>query len=133
MSAQLPNGDTTMTSVFRADDLNSSDYTESLLAPPMATPLSGDIVVRDRSYLADEKSGVYSGSWESEPGTSRWEFTTTGEVITVVSGSMTVEEDGGEACQINRWRHCLLPNRLEGRVDCPREAPQDLRRLFGIG
>ena len=109
MSAQLPNGDTNMTSVFRADDLNSSDYTESLLAPPMATPLSGDIVVRDRSYLADEKSGVYSGSWESEPGTSRWEFTTTGEVITVVSGSMTVEEDGGEAVKLTAGDTAYFP------------------------
>ena len=70
-----------MTTVFRADDLNSDDYTESLLAPPMATPISGDIVVRDKSYLADGDHGVWSGSWESEQGTSRWEFTDTGEVI----------------------------------------------------
>ena len=75
----------------------------------MATPLSGDIVVRDRSYLADEKSGVYSGSWESEPGTSRWEFTTTGEVITVVSGSMTVEEDGGEAVKLTTGDTAYFP------------------------
>jgi len=59
-----------MTTVFRADDLDSSDFDETLLAPPMATPLSGDIVVRDKSYLADKEHGVYSGSWESEPGTS---------------------------------------------------------------
>lgn len=84
-----------MTDVFRAAELGSSDYTEKLLAPPMASPLSGDIVVRDRSYLADGDRGVYSGSWESEPGTSRWEFTDRGEVITVVEGRMTVEEDGG--------------------------------------
>ena len=83
-----------MTEVFRATELGSSEFTESLLAPPMATPLSGDIVVRDRSFLADGERGVYSGSWESEPGRSRWEFLDRGEVITVVEGSMTVEEDG---------------------------------------
>jgi uncharacterized cupin superfamily protein len=98
-----------MTTVFRADDLNSSDFTESLLAPPMATPMSGDIVVRDRSYLADEKNGIYSGSWESEPGTSRWEFTTTGEVITVVSGSMTVEEDGGSPVKLTAGDTAYFP------------------------
>ena len=98
-----------MTSVFRADDLNSADYTESLLAPPMATPLSGDSVVRDKSYLADAEHGVWSGSWESEPGTSRWEFTDTGEVITVVSGSMTVEEDGGEPVKLTAGDTAYFP------------------------
>lgn len=98
-----------MTTVFRADDLNSDDYTESLLAPPMATPLSGDIVVRDRSYLADSDHGVWSGSWESEPGTSRWEFTDTGEVITVVSGRMTVEEDGGEPVTLTAGDTAYFP------------------------
>lgn len=72
-----------MTEVFRAEDLSSADYSEELLAPPTATPLSGDIVVRDKSYLADGARGIYSGSWESEPSTSRWEFTDRGEVITV--------------------------------------------------
>ncbi len=98
-----------MTIVFRADELNSGDFTESLLAPPMATPLSGDIVVRDRSYLADSEHGVYSGSWESEPGTSRWEFTTTGEVITVVSGLMTVTEDGGEPVTVSAGDTAYFP------------------------
>lgn len=98
-----------MTTVFRADDLNSDDYTETLLAPPMATPLSGDIVVRDKSYLADKEHGVWSGTWESEPGTSRWEFTDTGEVITVVSGSMTVEADGGEPVTLTAGDTAYFP------------------------
>lgn len=85
-----------MTDVFRATELDSREFSEELLAPPMATPLSGDITVRNRGFLADGARGIYSGSWESEPGTSRWEFLDRGEVITVVEGSMTVEEDGGE-------------------------------------
>jgi uncharacterized cupin superfamily protein len=98
-----------MTDVFRADELDSADFTEELLAPPTATPMSGDIVVRDRSYLADSDRGIYSGSWESEPGTSRWEFTDRGEVITVVEGSMTVEEDGKPAVTLTPGDTAYFP------------------------
>ena len=51
-----------MTDVFKATELQSSQFSEELLAPPTATPLAGDIVVRDCSYLADDARGIYSGS-----------------------------------------------------------------------
>ena len=89
-----------MTDVFKATELQSSQFSEELLAPPTATPLAGDIVVRDCSYLADDARGIYSGSWESEPGEARWEFLDRGEVITVVEGSMTVAQDGAEPVKL---------------------------------
>jgi len=49
-----------MTDVFRAAELDSSDYTEKLLAPPMATPTSGDIVVL-LAVLAALGSGAVVG------------------------------------------------------------------------
>lgn len=98
-----------MTDVFRAEELTSDLYSEELLAPPTATPISGDIVVRDKSYLADGERGIYSGSWESEPGTSRWEFTDRGEVITVVEGRMTVEEDGKPAVTLTPGDTAYFP------------------------
>lgn len=98
-----------MTDVFRATELESSEFTEEILAPPMATPLSGDIVVRDRSYLADGERGIYSGSWESEPGTSRWEFLDRGEVITVVEGRMTVDEDGSDSVTLTPGDTAYFP------------------------
>lgn len=99
----------TMTDVFRATDLDSADFAESLLTPPTATSLGGDIVVRDKSYLADGERGIYSGSWESEPGESRWEFTDRGEVITVVEGRMTVVEDGKPAVTLTPGDTAYFP------------------------
>ena len=98
-----------MTVVFRATDLKTADFDESLLAPPMATPLSGDIVVRGHSFLDDDERGIYSGSWESEPGTSRWEFTERGEIIVVISGRMTVEEDGKPAVTLEPGDTAYFP------------------------
>ena len=74
----------------------ASDLKESLLGPPSAEPLSGEITVRSRVDFASEDRRVISGIWESEPGTSRWEFTTRGEIIHVLAGRMVVTEDGGE-------------------------------------
>lgn len=98
-----------MTIAFRATNLTTSDFEESLLAPPMATPVTGDIVVRGRSFLDDDERGVYSGSWESEPGTARWEFTERAEIIVVISGRMTVEEDGQPAITLEPGDTAYFP------------------------
>jgi uncharacterized cupin superfamily protein len=85
-----------MTTAYRAADIVASDLEETLLAPPSATPLSGDITVRSRREFESEDGLIASGTWETETGQSRWEFLNKGEIIHVVSGQMTVQRDGGE-------------------------------------
>lgn len=80
--------------------LDAGDLAEKPLGPPSAEPLSGEILVRSRVDFATEDRKVISGVWESDPGESRWEFLTRGEIIHVIAGRMTVTEDGGEPTEI---------------------------------
>jgi uncharacterized cupin superfamily protein len=89
-----------LTTTFRAADLSSDELEESLLTPPSATPLTGDITVRSRVVYTSAGNEIVSGTWESEPGEARWDFTTRGEIIHVLSGRMTVTEDDGEPVEI---------------------------------
>ncbi|WP_306215512.1 cupin domain-containing protein [Actinoplanes sp. RD1] len=82
---------------------------ESLLGPPSAEPLSGEITVRSRVDFATEDRRVVSGIWESEPGTSRWEFVTRGEIIHVLAGRMVVTEDGGEPVEVTAGTTAYFP------------------------
>ncbi|MDJ0114025.1 cupin domain-containing protein, partial [Rhodococcus erythropolis] len=52
---------------------------------------------------------IQSGVWESEPGKSRWEFLTRGEIITIVSGAMTVEEDDGDPVHLVAGTSAIFP------------------------
>lgn len=83
-----------MTIHKNANSIPSAELAESLLGQPTAQPLDGDITVRKEVFFVDEPHGITSGTWESEPGRSRWEFTDRGEIIQVLSGTMTVQRDG---------------------------------------
>jgi uncharacterized protein len=85
-----------MTITFRAAETPAADLTEKLLGQPSAEPLSGDIMTRSHVFFTSADERILSGTWECEPGASRWEFTARGEVIYVLSGAMTVEQDGGQ-------------------------------------
>jgi len=58
----------------------------SLLGPPYAEVLSGEIPVRMSVSFTSDDSRIVSGVWEAEPGLSRWEFLERGEVIHVLEG-----------------------------------------------
>lgn len=98
-----------MTLINRPTSVPSSELEEKLLAPPAAEPLDGPVTVRSRVDFATEDRRIISGIWESELGHSRWEFLTRGEIIHVIEGSMTVEEDGGEALEINAGDTAYFP------------------------
>lgn len=98
-----------MTSTNRPLDLASSDLTEKPLALPSAEPLSGEILVRSRVDFVTDDRKVVSGVWESDPGTSRWEFLERGELIHVVAGRMTVVEDGAEPAEITAGTTAYFP------------------------
>jgi uncharacterized protein len=82
---------------------------EKPLGPPSAEPLSGEILVRSRVEFTNEDRTVISGIWESDPGTSRWEFLTRGEIIHVLSGRMTVTRDGEEPVEVSAGTSAYFP------------------------
>lgn len=85
-----------VTHTLNPSELDSSSLDEKPLAPPSAEPLSGEILVRGRVEFATDDKSIISGVWESDPGTSRWEFLTRGEIVHILSGRMRVTRDGGE-------------------------------------
>jgi uncharacterized cupin superfamily protein len=80
-----------------------------LLSPPDATPISGDIVVRGFAPFIQPEQKIVAGSWESEPGISRWEFLSRGEFIHVIAGRMTVQEDGQEPLELTTGMSAVFP------------------------
>jgi uncharacterized cupin superfamily protein len=96
-----------MTISFRALEIPAYELTEKPLGQPSAEPLTGEILTRAQVFLDNET--VTSGTWECEPGASRWEFTTRGEVIYVIKGSMTVHEDGDEPVLLTVGSSCIFP------------------------
>lgn len=98
-----------MTIKFTPASFGPTDLEELLLAPPSATPLSGDITVRRTLTYANDSKSIMAGVWESEPGVSRWEFADRGEFIVVLSGRMTVQEDGKEEIEVKAGDAVVFP------------------------
>jgi uncharacterized protein len=83
-----------MTPTFRAAEIPATDLADKPLGQPSAEPLSGDIMTRSQLLFTSPDEKMISGTWECEPGSSRWEFLQRGEFIHVLKGRMTVERDG---------------------------------------
>ncbi|MFJ6538396.1 cupin domain-containing protein [Paenarthrobacter sp. NPDC091711] len=80
-----------------------------MIAPPSATPLSGDITVRSRRAFESKDGRIASGTLETEIGQSRWEFFNNGEIIHVLSGAMTVQCDRGEEVLLSPGHTAYFP------------------------
>lgn len=98
-----------MTIHYRAGEMTQAELTEKPLEQPTAQALTGDITTRSHAFYVNEDESIKSGTWECEEGESRWEFTTRGEVIYVLSGSMTVVEDGGEPVTLTAGSSAVFP------------------------
>ncbi|ERB55184.1 hypothetical protein N806_29090 [Rhodococcus sp. P27] len=111
-----------MTITFRAAELNSASgiFQQALLGQPSAEPLAGDIITRADVEFTSDDGRIQSGVWESEPGKSRWEFLTRGEIITIVSGAMTVEEDDGDPVHLIAGTSAIFPIGWKVRGRSPR-------------
>ncbi|MEX0848540.1 MAG: cupin domain-containing protein [Ilumatobacteraceae bacterium] len=97
-----------MTIAFRAADLPASELAEKPLGQPSAEPI-GDAAILTRAKVYLDIPAITAGTWECEPGASRWEFLTRGEVIYVLGGRMTVHEDGGEPVELTAGSSCIFP------------------------
>ncbi len=115
-----------MTISFRAGEIAAADLATKPLGQPSAEPLTGEIMTRARVFL--DNPTVTAGTWECEPGASRWEFTTRGEVIYVLSGRMTVHEDGGNAVELTAGSSCIFPIGWKGKWT----VHETLRKVFVV-
>lgn len=98
-----------MTHVIRPADMDAADLEAKPLAPPSAEPLSGEIIVRGKVEFATDDRTIVSGVWESDPGVSRWEFLTRGEIVHIVEGRMSVRRDGEEAVELTAGSAAFFP------------------------
>lgn len=98
-----------MTHTYRPADVAVADLEVKPLAPPSAEPLTGEILTRSRVEFANEDRTVISGTWESDPGTSRWEFVTRGEIVHILAGAMTVQRDGAEPVELTAGSVAYFP------------------------
>ena len=97
-----------MTVTFRPADLTDTDLTAKPLAPPTAVA-EGEVTTRSLVAFTSEDEKVLAGTWECEPGTSRWEFLERGEAIHVLSGRMTVQRDGEPAEEVGAGTSAVFP------------------------
>lgn len=116
-----------MTIHFRAAELAASEYpVQGTLAQPSAEVLGDPQAIR--ALIAFEDKQVTMGSWECEPGLSRWEFTERGEFIHVLAGAMTVTEDGGEPVALTAGSTAIFPLGWKGTW----EITETLRKVFTV-
>ncbi|MBM7517094.1 cupin domain-containing protein [Nocardioides nitrophenolicus] len=117
-----------MTLTFPPADLFQGALDESLLGPPSAVVLEGEIAVRSAVPFTSDDARVLSGVWEAEPGCSRWEFLDRGEVILVLSGRMVVTQDGGEPVVLTAGTAAVFPIGWVGTW----EITERIRKFFVV-
>ncbi|MFM7650255.1 MAG: cupin domain-containing protein [Acidimicrobiaceae bacterium] len=111
---------------FRAAEIAAADLAAKPLGQPSAEPLTGEIMTRAKVFL--DNPTVTAGTWECEPGASRWEFTTRGEVIYVLSGRMTVHQDGDDPVELTAGSSCIFPIGWKGTWT----VHETLRKVFVV-
>jgi uncharacterized cupin superfamily protein len=117
-----------MTIAFTAASLSSGELEEKPLGQPSAQPLTGDITTRSKVYFTSDDARIVSGTWECEPGASRWEFLTRGEIIHVLSGRMTVQRDGEDPVELAAGSSAVFPLGWVGTWT----VHQTLRKVFVV-
>lgn len=115
---------TTLT--FRAAERD--DLAPSPLAPPSAVPLDGEIMTRALVPFTSDDGKILCGTWECEPGASRWEFLDRGEFIHVLSGRMTVHLDGAEPVELTAGSSAVFPLGWTGTWT----VHETLRKVFTV-
>ena len=97
-----------VTTTFRAAELSPSELQDKPLAPPTAVA-QGEVMTRSRVSFTSDDERILVGTWECEPGVSRWEFVERGEAIHVLSGRMTVQRDGQEPVDVEAGTSAVFP------------------------
>ncbi|WP_423183366.1 cupin domain-containing protein [Arthrobacter sp. NyZ413] len=117
-----------MTITLHAHALEPTDFEESLLSPPAAEPLSGEIAVRSKVIYTSNNQQIAAGTWESEPGLSRWEFLSRGEVIHIIHGRMIATRDGEDPVELREGTTAVFPQGWTGTW----RVLEKLRKVFVV-
>ena len=115
-----------MTIAFRAAE--RTDLEDKPLGQPSAEPLTGDIMTRSWVPFTSDDGKILCGIWECEPGASRWEFLDRGEFIHVLSGRMTVQQDGDEPVELTAGSSAVFPLGWTGTWT----VDETLRKVFTV-
>ena len=78
--------------------------------------------------FVSEDGKTLCGTWECEPGASRWEFLERGEFIHVLSGRMTVLQDDGEPVELTAGSSAVFPLGWTGTWT----VHETLRKVFTV-
>jgi len=101
---------------------------ERLLEPPSAVALDQPMRTRATIRFTSADERVVQGSWECEPGSSYWDFTDRGEIIHVLSGRMTVTEEGQDPQELVPGTTAIFPRGWKGNWT----IHETLRKVFVI-
>jgi uncharacterized cupin superfamily protein len=115
-----------MTVSFRAAEL--TDLEPKPLGLPSAEPLTGDIMTASFVPFTSEDGKILCGTWECEQGASRWEFLDRGEFIHVLSGRMTVQQDGEDGVTLTAGSSAVFPLGWTGTWT----VHETLRKVFTV-
>lgn len=110
------------------EELSAESKTEELLALPQADPLGAEILTKFYNLYSSADGTVDAGTWETAIGTSRWEFTDSGEVIYVLEGAMTVTPDGESPTVLAQGALAVFPPGWKGQW----EVTEPLKKIYFI-
>ncbi|MBX3311297.1 MAG: DUF861 domain-containing protein [Microbacteriaceae bacterium] len=100
------------------DSLNVNNAFDGIEAELLEAPLGVSLTGPTNSYTAAfhelEEQELYTGYWRCEPGKSEWNFVDNTEVIYIISGRMTVTENGGEAKEFGPGDSVAFPKGWQG-------------------
>lgn len=117
-----------MAHLVHIDAIPVADKTVEPLALPLADPLGATIETKTYNLYSTDDDSLHAGTWETGTGESRWEFTDEGEVIYVLEGRMTVQEDGGSSQEVGPGDLVVFPKGWKGTWNVT--AP--LRKVYVI-
>lgn len=103
-----------MTIHFNAIAMKDQELEDRVLGQPSAEPLTGEIICRNAIAFNSDDGKITSGTWECEPGASRWEFLDRGEFIHVISGRMSVQQDGEDEVELTAGASAVFPIGWQG-------------------
>lgn len=103
-----------MALIARVANIQEADKTVEPLELPLADPLGKHIETKTFNLYSTENDSLHAGTWETEVGESRWNFSDGGEVIYVLDGKMTVREEGGEAQEVAAGDLAVFPQGWKG-------------------
>lgn len=94
---------TTSPAAVRVDaaEIGAIDLPERApFGPPLGEPLDGPMETGWRGLWQSADGMISTGIWECEPGRFRTTFTGGGEFVHIISGRVTVTEEGGEPVEL---------------------------------